>query len=150
MPVKIPPLLRASFEFLEHGLWHYFRSSTSTDLKFALLHIDQAVELMLKEKVRSLGESVYKSPKETISIWGAYDVLKKHNIKIPEKADLEILHEERNSIQHKFANPSPEDANFHIEKAVSFLNRFAKEELQVSLETQISSSYLEQLFPKQK
>ncbi len=105
---------------------------------------------MLKEKVRSLGESIYKTPKETISIWGAYEILKKHNIKIPEKADLEILHEERNNIQHKFSNPSPEDATFHVEKAVAFLRRFAKDELGVSVETHISSSYLAELFPASK
>ena len=150
MPSRLSPLLRSCFEFLEHGLWHFFRSQTTADMKFALLHVDQAVELILKEKVRSLGESIYKNPKETITIWGAYDILKQKNIKIPEKSDLEILHEERNNIQHKFANPSSEDAAFHIEKAVGFLMRFSKQELSISLETYISSSYLENLLPSPK
>ena len=48
---KLSPLLRSAFEVLEHGLWHFFRSDTTTDMKFALLHIDQAVELLFKEKV---------------------------------------------------------------------------------------------------
>lgn len=150
MPSRLSPLLRSCFEFLEHGLWHFFRSQTTTDMKFALLHVDQAVELILKEKVRSLGESIYKSPKETITIWGAYEILKQKRINIPEKSDLEILHEERNNIQHKFSNPSPEDAAFHIEKAVGFLKRFSKQELSVSLETYVSSSYLEDLLPSTK
>ena len=148
MPKRLPPLLRSSVEFLEHGLWHFFRSPTSSDMKFALLHVDQAVELILKEKVRALGGSIYKNPKETISIWAAYEFLDQKNCIIPEKPDLEILHEERNNVQHKFSNPSPEDAGFMIERAVSFLKRFYKEELGVAIENYIPQEYLDGLFPK--
>jgi len=133
-------------ETLDHGLWHFLRSETSTDMKFALLHVDQAVELLLKEKVRSAGRSIYKNPKETISIWGAYEILEKDlGCKIPEKPDLELLHEERNSIQHKFANPSPQDAAFHVEKAVAFIRRFLKDELGVRIEDHVSSEHLAQI-----
>ena len=72
-------------------------------MKFALLHVDQAVELLLKERVRAGGKSIHKpnNSKETISIWGAYEVLTKElKVAIPEKTDLELLHEERNNIQH--------------------------------------------------
>jgi hypothetical protein len=75
--VKLSPLLRSAFEVLEHGLWHFLRSDTSTDMKFALLHVDQSIELLLKERVRAGEKSIYKNPKETISIWGAYDILEK-------------------------------------------------------------------------
>jgi hypothetical protein len=114
--------------------------------KFAgLLHIDQAIELLLKERVRCGGKSIYKNPKETISIWGAYDILEKElNCKIPEKPDLELLHEERNNIQHKYANPSPEDAAFHVESAMKFICRFAKDELKLNIEEHIPSEYLRQ------
>ena len=90
MPVPKPsPLFRSAVEVLEHGLWHYFRSNTTTDMKFAILHVDQAIELFLKEKVRSAGKSIYKNPKETISIWVAYDILEREiGCKIPEKPDL--------------------------------------------------------------
>ena len=143
---KISPLLRSAMETLDHGLWHFLRSDTSTDMKFALLHVDQAIELLLKEKVRSAGKSIYKNPKETISTWGAYDILEKElGCKIPEKADLEMLHEERNSIQHKYANPSPQDAAFHVEKAVAFIRRFLKDELGVRIEDYVSSEHLAQI-----
>ena len=146
MAPRLSPLLRSAFEVLEHGLWHFLRSNTTTDMKFALLHVDQAVELLLKEKVRSQGKSIYKSPKETISIWGAYAILENElSCAIPEKADLEILHEERNSIQHKYANPSPEDASFHVERAMEFMNRFVKDELGLELSDHIRSDYLDQV-----
>ena len=147
-PPKLSPLLRSAFEVLEHGLWHFLRSSTTTDMKFALLHVDQAIELILKERVRSSGNSIYKNPKETISIWGAYDILeKKLNCSIPEKPDLELLHEERNSIQHKYANPSPDDAAFHVERAMRFLDRFVRDELKLELEDYISAEFLDKVLP---
>lgn len=143
-PAKISPLLRSAFEVLNHGLWHFFRSDSATDMKFALLHVDQAVELVLKECVRASGKSIYKNPKETISIWGAYEILAALNINIPEKPDLELLHEERNSIQHKYANPTAEDAAFHIDKAVKFIKRFLKDNLKIDIKDYVAAEYLDQ------
>jgi|APCry1669189204_1035204.scaffolds.fasta_scaffold06154_3 hypothetical protein len=144
--VRLSPLLRSAFEVLEHGLWHFFRSTTSTDMKFALLHVDQSIELLLKERVRCGGKSIYRNPKETITIWGAYTILETElGCTIPEKADLELLHEERNSIQHKSSNPSAEDAAFHIANAMQFINRFVKDELKLNLSDYISSEYIEQI-----
>jgi hypothetical protein len=145
---KLSPLLRSAFEVLNHGLWHYFRSNTTPDMKFALLHVDQAIELLLKERVRIGGKSIYKTnnPKETISIWGAYDILAKElTINIQEKPDLELLHEERNNIQHKYANPSPQDAAFHIANAMKFIRRFVKDELKIDIKDYVPSDYLDQL-----
>jgi len=142
----LSPLLRSAFEVLEHGLWHFLRSTTTTDMKFALMHVDQAIELLLKERVRSGGKSIYKNPKETITIWGAYSILEGElGVTIAEKPDLEILHEERNNIQHRYANPSPEDATFHIDRALTFINRFVKDELGIELADYISSEYLGQI-----
>lgn len=145
---KMSPLLRSALEVIEHGLWHFFRSDTATDMKFAILHIDQGVELILKERVRTGGKSIYKNPKETISMWGAYDILEKElSCSIAEKPNLELLHEERNNIQHKYANPSPEDANFHISNGLEFLERFLKDELKIDIYDYISSEFLDQILP---
>lgn len=143
---KLSPLLRSAFEVLNHGLWHFFRSDNTTDMKFALLHVDQAIELLLKERVRAGGKSIYKNPKETITIWGAYEILTNElHVNIPERPDLELLHEERNSIQHKYSNPSAEDAGFHIEKAMSFIRRFVKDELKLDIKQYVPTEYLEQI-----
>lgn len=147
-PRRLSPLLRSAFETLKHGLWHYLRSDTSLDLKFAILHIDQAVELLLKECVRSGGKSIYKNPKETISIWQAYKILEEElDCSIPEKPDLELLHEERNNIQHKFSHPSAEDTAFYVEQAMIFINRFTNDELDVDITEFIPTEYLEQVLP---
>jgi hypothetical protein len=145
---KLSPLLRSAFEVLNHGLWHFFRSDTTTDMKFALLHVDQAIELILKERVRAGGKSIYKNPKETISMYGAYDLLQAMQVQIPEKPDLELLHEERNSIQHKYANPSADDATFHISKAIEFICRFVTDELKLDVKEYVSAEYIDEVLGK--
>jgi len=141
----LSPLTRSAFEILDHGLYHFFRSNTAKDMKFAMMHVDQAIELFLKERVRAGGKSIYKNPKETISIYGAYEILTTLGVSIPERPDLELLHEERNSIQHKFLNPSSDDATFHIQKAFSFIRRFVKDELKLDIKDYVPSEYLDQL-----
>jgi hypothetical protein len=142
------PLLRSAVEVLEHGLWHFFRSNTATDMKFAIMHVDQAIELVMKERVRAGGRSINKpnNSKETLGIWALYEILEKDlKCKIPEKADLELLHEERNAIQHKYLNPSAEDASFHISNGVRFLQRFLKEELAVDIYDHVASKFLDDI-----
>jgi len=58
-----------------------------------------------------------------------------------------MLHEERNNIQHKYANPSAEDAAFHVERAMKFIIRFVKDELKLNMEDFISSELLKQVLP---
>lgn len=147
-PQKLSPIARSAFETLEHGLWHYFRSDTSTDIKFAILHTDQAIELFLKERVRKGGRSIYKlnNTKETINIWEAYKIIEQDfGCKIPEKPNLELLHEERNMIQHKYSNPTPESAAFFIQEAMKFVLRFVKSELGLETSDFISSSYISRI-----
>ena len=47
----------------------------------------------------------------------------------------------------KYANPSPEDAAFHVDCAMRFICRFAKDELKLNIEEHVPSEYLCQLMP---
>jgi hypothetical protein len=140
----ISPLLRSAFEVLEHSLYHYFRSDTSLDRKFALLHLDQGIELLLKERVRKYGTSIYigGNKKETISSWQAFEILAAKGCNIPEKADLELLHDDRNEIQHRYSTPSPETAVFHMENALRFVERFLKEEFATDVRNVLPLDYI--------
>lgn len=81
--------------------------------------------------------------KKPFPFYGAYEILEKSlSCTIPEKPDLELLHEERNSIQHKYLNPSADDAAFHVERAMKFIDRFVREELKLALGDFISSEFL--------
>ena len=140
------PLLKSAFEVLEHSLWHYFRSDTSLDRKFALLHLDQAVELLLKERVRKSGTSIYrKDRKETIGTWDVFEILANKGCNIPERADLELLHDDRNEIQHRYSTPSPETAVFHMENGLRFAERFLKDEFQMEIRNVLPIEYVTQI-----
>lgn len=128
------PLVKSAEELIVHGLDHFTMGDNPIDFKLAILHLDQAVELLLKEKVRLLGVSIYKNDlKTTISIHNCYEILLQKKIEIPEKANLDLLHDERNIIQHKYANPNEETASFHVESALQFLERFLYEEFKIKL-----------------
>jgi hypothetical protein len=62
--------------------------------------------------------------------------------RIPEKPDLELLHEERNNIQHKYSNPTPDDAAFHVESAMKFIDRFTRDELGLALADFLPAEFL--------
>ena len=63
------PLFQSSMELLGHSFTH-FNASEELDRKLVILHLANAVELILKDLVLDSGESIYKSPKETITIHG--------------------------------------------------------------------------------
>ena len=65
--MKQSPMFLHAVESFEHGLQHHLDGTTKSR-KFALLHIDQAIELFLKEKVVRLGKSIYKSDGTTLNL----------------------------------------------------------------------------------
>jgi len=145
----ISPILRSALEVLEHSLYHYFRSDTSLDRKFALLHLDQGVELLLKERVRKSGTSIYvRNKKETISTWEAFEILASKGCNIPERADLELLHDDRNEIQHRYSTPSPETAVFHMENGLRFVERFLKDEFAMDIRAVLPKDYITSILGK--
>jgi len=127
------PLLLNALESLEHALDHYLLN-TPRDRKFAILHADQAVELILKEKVRSMGVSIYrKDGKTSIGLQESRDMLTKKQVAIPEINNLEMLHDERNKIQHLNSSPDAKLTDFYIEQAVKFMMRFLTQDLGLDL-----------------
>jgi len=122
------PIFKSCIEILNHALDHYYEKNSLRNRKLAILHMDQALELILKEKVRLLGKSIYKGKKETIGIWEAYKILTENKCNIPEWPDIELIHDERNAIQHKFASPDKSTTEFYIDNTIKFFERFLFEE----------------------
>jgi hypothetical protein len=136
------PLLEAALEFLEHALEHYL-GGTEKDRRLTVLHLIHAVELTLKEKVLRLGESIYRPKgKTTIGLQEAYAILEANNIEIPEKQYIELLHDERNAIQHKFSSPTDGTTRFYVDKAVSFFSEFLYKELGTPIGNHLPERYL--------
>jgi hypothetical protein len=136
--MKQSPMFMHALESFEHGLEHYLDGSEK-GRKFALLHIDQAIELLLKEKVVQVGKSIYKTDGTTLSIHETFNSLK--DLKLSERPRLEELHDLRNTIQHKGLTPDASSTQFYVEISYEFFKRFLNDELSVDCNTCLSPKH---------
>jgi HEPN domain-containing protein len=126
------PLFVSALELLAHAT-ELYASGHPRKYKFVVLHLANSVELLLKDCLIDNGITIYKNPKETITIWGSFDELEKLGIKIPEKPVIELLVDDRNTIQHRFGFPNAESVFYYLEQVVNFFNRFLDERYKVKL-----------------
>jgi hypothetical protein len=106
-------------ELLGHSISH-FNGSTELDRKLVILHLANAIELVLKDLVLDAGVSIYKGPKETITIYGSIDALEKKAIDVPFLNKVELLIDERNSLQHRYGSPNELTTIFYMNIASEF------------------------------
>lgn len=129
------PLFQSSLELFSHSIEH-FNWGTEKDRKFVILHLANAVELIFKDLLLDLGESIYKNPKETISITSATQKLtKEKGITIPNFNKLELLIDERNSLQHRYGFPNELTTIFYMDATYSFFKDFLKDNYDLEIES---------------
>jgi hypothetical protein len=73
------------------------------------------------------GDSIYKNPKETITIHGCVESLNAKKIAIPYINKLELLIDERNALQHRFGSPNELTAIFYMNVALDFFKSVLKQ-----------------------
>lgn len=127
------PLFVSSIELIAHGIDLYTQGN-SKKYKFVILHLANAIELILKDKVVDSGQSIYKeNNKQTIGIWESFKALDASGIHIPERPVIELLIDDRNTIQHRFGFPNAESVFYYLQQTLSFFNRFLNEYYGVDL-----------------
>ena len=128
------PLFQSSLELFGHSIEH-FNWGTEKDRKFVILHLANAVELIFKDLLLDLGESIYKNPKETITITGSILTLTNDKgIKIPYLNKLELLIDERNSLQHRYGFPNELTTIFYMEATHKFFCEFLEENYSLDID----------------
>lgn len=120
------PLFQSSMELLGHSYSH-FNVSEELDRKLVILHLANAVELIFKDLVLDSGESIYKGPKETITIHGCIKSLQEKNINIPFLNKIELMIDERNALQHRFGSPNKLTTIFYMNIAQEFFKEVLRE-----------------------
>jgi hypothetical protein len=120
------PLFQSSMELLGHSITH-FNGTSELDRKLVILHLSNSVELLLKDMVLDSGESIYKNPKETITIHGCIELLAAKKIAVPYLNKLELLIDERNALQHRFGSPNELTAIFYVNVALDFFRSVVKQ-----------------------
>ncbi|MBI5565154.1 MAG: hypothetical protein HY870_09670 [Chloroflexi bacterium] len=126
------PLFVSALELLAHAT-ELYASGRPRNYKFVILHLANAVELIAKDCLIDHGVSIYKNPNETITIWGGFSELAKLGIVIPQKPVIELLIDDRNTIQHRFGFPNAEAVFYYLEEVVAFFTRFLNEQYKVDL-----------------
>ena len=119
------PLFQSAMELLGHSISHY-NGQKELDRKLVILHLANSIELILKDLVLDAGESIYKNPKETITIQGCLSALETKGIDIPYLNKIELLIDERNALQHRFGSPNDLTAIFYMNIAQDFFKEVLK------------------------
>lgn len=120
------PLFQSSLELFGHSISHY-NSGAELDRKLLILHLANAIELLLKDLVLDTGESIYQNPKETINIHKCLDILKNKGITLPYLNKIELLIDERNALQHRFGSPNELTMIFYMDIATAFFREVMKD-----------------------
>lgn len=145
------PLFHSSLDLLAHACEHY-ASDTERDRKFVILHLANATELLLKDRLLDLGISIYDSPKQTKSISRVLNDLERQSIQIPMKHIIELLIDERNNIQHRFGSPNSIMVKYYFDNSLMFFDEFMDAafglELREYLSNLLDGTILDYIYPK--
>jgi len=128
---RIRQYIDLAYGSLEHGLEHLKRGDlelSPKDLMFAIMHVDHAAQLLVKAKLTSIGEAIFKTDKRTIShVEGLGRLKEKGTICSSEWDALIALNRERDNMQHQpFVFPGEKQRHL-IKDAYSFFKRMFME-----------------------
>jgi len=123
------PILSSGLELLEHGIKH-LRKGSSQDVRFAVIHADNAMELVLKEIARAKGIRIIDKKGQSVGYYDCINKLQSKGVLIPELPDIDLLHTERNSIYHLGSQPDKKQAEWLVfDVALSSIRRICSDEL---------------------
>lgn len=112
---------------LEHAYEHAVRDR-ATDLAQVVISIDHMAELLLKAALVERGESIFVGRGKTLAF---PEALKK--VGSPHAAEIEIIHEQRNTIQHFFAYGNAAEAAELFDTGFRFAEELLSRELALQL-----------------
>lgn len=130
MPNVLSPLLCGAIEDLVHSLEHA-ENGSEKDNKYAVIHAATAIELVLKEKIRSKGMSIFESkpPYNSLDYYDCLHVLHGKNISVPLEADIELVHKERNNCIHQGSKPDKDKTKWFLSVTCQFMEQFCHDQL---------------------
>ena len=125
-------MLRQALNALKHGLEHLKQGSAS-DRGFAFEHIDQAAELLVKEKARQLGETIYRQGHESISLYEAKRKLDQRHVDIQSWSAVEVVREQRDTIHHDGYVPDEDTTEVYLNDVMPFFDTFLRDQFGLDL-----------------
>jgi len=117
------PLFHSALDLLAHACEHYV-GGEEKDRRFVILHLANAIELLLKDRLLDLQISIYENPKQTKSITKVLSDLDKRDVTVPQKHIIELLIDERNTLQHRFGSPNSIMVKYYFDNSLRFFEEF--------------------------
>ena len=134
------PLFISAMELLGHAV-ELLEIGDDKKNKFIILHLSNAVELLMKDMVIDIGQSIYESNnKNTIVIWKAFSILESHGITIKQRPNIEMLIDDRNVIQHKFGYPSRESVLYYLDFVIELFRNCMRDHYPIEFD-EIAEEY---------
>lgn len=117
------PLFHSALDLLAHACEHYI-GGQERDRRFVILHLANAVELLLKDRLLDLQISIYENQRITKTITKVLSDLERQNVNIPQKHIIELLIDERNTLQHRFGSPNTVMVKYYFDNCLRFFEEF--------------------------
>ena len=131
---------------LRHGVEHFMGKETDDNLKFAIIHIFNSLELFLKARLaKAHNLLIYSKPECDINnpeaITVSFDTLiaRLNNVGLKEISvdTFDPLRKIRNRIEHHKIEITKEEVRNHIGRTIEFLEPFLQKELNIILDENI-------------
>lgn len=129
MKSLVRPFVRAAIASLEHAHSHV-QGGDPVDLAQVVISLDHMAELLLKAAMLERGESIFE-PRGRKTL-GLPATLAK--VGSPHAAEIEVVHEQRNQVQHFFAYGQPAEAAELFDTGWRFAQELLARELALTLE----------------
>jgi hypothetical protein len=138
-----------ALDSLVHGVEHFLSERRPSDLKYAVLHVFQAVELYMKAKLASIHPILmlakpedHANPDPKSAEFGP--LVKRiqavgASVSEDDLAVLDCVRRRRNQIEHHRVSLNREDATILVGKTIRFLEEFMLDELGITLEDKVDS-----------
>lgn len=145
------PLFHSALDLLAHACEHYI-SSQERDRRLVILHLANAIELLMKDRLLDLGVSIFEKPKQTKNVNQVLDDLDKQDVAVPIRNIIELLIDERNNIQHRFGSPNSVTVKYYFDNSLKFFDEFMTSafglELREYLSNLLDASVLKLIYPE--
>ena len=127
------PLFVSCIELIAHSIQLY-KGNNQRKFKFAILHLANAVELILNDLMIDKGMSVYKDKhSKTVGLWEAHQKLTDSGMSLPEWPVIELLVDDRNTIQHRFGFPDAQSLFYYLSAVLNFFQIVLKSEYDLEI-----------------
>jgi len=143
------PIMRFALEVFEHALENYVGGGPKKR-KMTVLNLAQVVELAAKAVLVEANEPIFEKNRHTISAHEAFQRLAQvwNLARLPTLARLELLIDERNTIQHRYGPVDDVTLDYHMQTVFDTLDNLLRRGFDAELQQWIKDNVSKDIWQK--